>query len=147
MKSTNSFNSIFCFLAMVLAMLVPVSVNAQKIVKPRAGGPGEWRLIGTTHATHKADHDGIVVKGPSDNFRRIKFKVTDAPLQLHRLVVTYDNGAPDKIEVRENIKKGGESRVIDLKGVGKRSIRRIDFWYESKGLLNGQADVTVVGMK
>ena len=73
--------------------------------------------------------------------------MTDAPLELRRLVVTYDNGAPDKLDVRENIPKGGESRAIDLKGVGKRSIRRIDFWYETKGLLNGQADVTVFGMK
>jgi hypothetical protein len=87
------------------------------------------------------------VNGPFDNFRKIKFKVTDEPLELQRLVVTYDNGEPDKLDVRQKIRKGGESRAIDLKGVGKRSIRRIDFWYETKGLLNGQADVTVFGMK
>ena len=72
---------------------------------------------------------------------------SNAPLNLHRLVVTYDNGAPDKIEVRQNIAQGGESRVIDLRGVGKRSIRRIDFWYDTKGILRGKANITVVGMK
>jgi len=36
--------------------------------------------------------------------------------------------------VRQNIPRGGESRVIDLRGVGKRCIRRIDFWYDTKGL-------------
>jgi hypothetical protein len=46
---------------------------------------------------------------------------------MERMVVTYDNGAPDRIDVRENIPKGGESRVIDLRGVGKRSIRKIEF--------------------
>jgi hypothetical protein len=30
--------------------------------------------------------------------------------------------------------------------VGKRSIRKIEFWYEMKGTLNGQADVTLFGM-
>jgi hypothetical protein len=66
---------------------------------------------------------------------------------MRHMVVTYDNGNPDKIDIRQNIAKGGESRVIELKGVGKRSIRRIDFWYDTKGLLNGKADVTVFGMK
>lgn len=45
------------------------------------------------------------------------------------------------------IKKGGESRQIDLKGAGKRSLRKIEFWYETKGVLQGKADVTVFGMK
>jgi hypothetical protein len=45
----------------------------------------------------------IVVRGPCDNFRRIKFKVTDAPLNISALVATYDNGAPDRLEVRERI--------------------------------------------
>ena len=94
----------------------PTAVLAQKAVQPRAGAPGEWRLIGQTHAKHTVDHDVIFVQGPFDNFRRIKFKVTDSPLEIYRMVVTYDNGAPDKIEVRQRIPKGGESRTIDLRG-------------------------------
>ncbi|MBK6395836.1 MAG: hypothetical protein IPQ15_15355 [Betaproteobacteria bacterium] len=123
------------------------SASAQKVVQPKGGSPGEWRLIGQTHADHAADHDTIIVKGPFDNFRKIKFKVTDAPLNMQHMVVTYDNGAPDKIDIRQNIPQGGESRVIDMRGVGKRSIRKIDFWYDTKGFLKGKADVTVFGMK
>jgi hypothetical protein len=63
------------------------------------------------------------------------------------MVVTYDNGQPDKIDVRQNIAQGGESRAIDLKGVGQRSLRRVDFWYDTKGFLKGKADVTLFGMK
>jgi hypothetical protein len=125
----------------------PASAQAQKVVQPQAGAPGTWRLIGQTHADHAADHDTIVVKGPYDNFRKIKFKVTDAPLNMQHMVVTYDNGQPDRIDIRQNIPQGGESRAIDLRGVGKRSIRRIDFWYDTKGFLKGKADVTVFGMK
>ena len=123
------------------------SAQPAKVVKPHAGPAGSWRLIGQTQAKHTVDHDTIVVAGPYDNFRRIKFKVTDAPLRMLHMVVTYDNGSPDKIEVRQNIPKGGESRVIDLRGAGKRSLRRIDFWYETKGWLDGRADVTLFGMK
>jgi hypothetical protein len=121
-------------------------VSGQQVSRPKPGPAGSWRVIGSTHAGFKADHDAIVVNGPGDNFRKIKFKVTDAPLNLLRLVVTYDNGEPDKIDVRYNIAQGGESRVIDLRG-GSRSLRRIDFWYDTKGILKGTADVTVVGMK
>jgi hypothetical protein len=122
-------------------------VQAQVVSKPRKGAVGSWQLLGTVQAGYQVDHDVIVVQGPYDNFRKIKFKVTDAPLNLYHMVVTYDNGAPDKIEVRQNIPQGGESRVIDLRGAGKRSIRKIEFWYDTKGLLRGKADVTVFGRK
>jgi hypothetical protein len=131
----------------VAVAFLSAPVQAQKTVQPKGGSPGEWRLIGQTHADHAADHDSIIVKGPFDNFRSIKFKVTDAPLDMQHMVVTYDNGAPDKIDVRQNIPQGGESRVIDLRGIGKRSVRRIEFWYDTKGFLKGKADVTVFGMK
>jgi hypothetical protein len=135
-------------LALLLALAgLAGPAAAAKVVQPQPGNAGSWRLIGQTHADHGADHDTFIVKGPYDNFRRIKFKVTDAPLNMQHMVVTYDNGAPDKIEIRQNIAQGGESRVIDLRGVGKRSIRRIDFWYDTQGLLKGKADVTVFGMK
>lgn len=121
--------------------------GAQQVARPAPGAPGQWRLIGQTHARHTADHDTIVVQGPFDNFRRIKFKVTDSPLRMHRVVVTYDNGAPDRLEVRHHIPRGGETRAIDLRGAGKRSLRKIEFWYDTKGILNGQATVLVYGMK
>ena len=136
------------FLAVILfAAASAAPARADKAVAPNPGPPGSWRLLGQTHAGHSADHDAIVVKGPFDNFRKIKFKVTDAPLNMHYMLVTYDNGAPDRIDVRQNIPKGGESRVIDLRGVGKRSLRKVEFWYDTKGLLNGKADVTLFGMK
>ena len=135
--------------AMVAAMLGwagQASAQAQ-VTTPRPGPAGSWRVIGQTRADHGADHDAIVVKGPYDSFRKLKFKVTGAPLNMQRMVVTYENGQPDKIDVRQNIPEGGESRVIDLKGAGSRRIRRIEFWYDTKGILKGKADVTVFGMK
>jgi len=125
-----------------------LNANAQdKVTHPRAGAPGQWRLLGQVTANLTADHDVIVVRGPFDNFRRIKFKVTDAPLNLKRLLVTYDNGEPDRLDVRERIDQGGESRTIDLRGAGQRSLRKIEFWYDTAGVARGRADVTVFGMK
>jgi hypothetical protein len=142
----REMTTIFAVLALATAGAAWARAG-QQVTRPNPGPAGSWRLIGQTQASHSADHDAIVVKGPYDNFRKIKFKVTDAPLHMHYMLVTYDNGQPDRIEVRQNIPKGGESRVIDLKGVGKRSLRRVEFWYDTKGLLNGKADVTLFGMK
>jgi hypothetical protein len=133
--------------AATVALAGALPVHADKVVKPNAGPAGAWRLIGQTHADHSSDHDTIAVKGPYDNFRKVKFKVTDAGLNMLHMVVTYDNGQPDKVDVRQNIPQGGESRAIDLKGVGQRSLRRVDFWYDTKGFLKGKADVTLFGQK
>ena len=51
---------------------------------------------------------------------------------MDKMVVHYGNGESQNIEIRENILKGGESRVIDLTG-NKRIINRVEFWYDTKG--------------
>jgi hypothetical protein len=103
--------------------------------------------LGTVNAKFTADHDAIVVQGPYDFFRRIKFKVTSAPINLIRLIVTYDDkGLPENIDTRFSIPAGGESRIIDLRG-NRRKIRSIEFWYDTKGVLQGRANVSVFGQK
>jgi hypothetical protein len=130
-----------------MAAAVAWAAPEKESVHPGPAAPGQWVVIGTTQAGFSADHDGIVVSGPFDKFRNVKFKVTNAGLNMQKMLITYDNGQPENIDVRQNIAQGGESRSIDLKGIGKRSVRRIDFWYDTKGVLNGRADVTVFGMK
>jgi hypothetical protein len=105
---------------------------------------GSWVRLGKVTASHTADHDKIKVDGPNDDFRKLKFSVTDSPLNMHKIIVTYDNGGSERLDVRENIARGGETREIDLQG-GKRSIRTIEFWYDTKGLLNGRAEVIAYG--
>ncbi len=131
---------------LLLVFMMSQIATAQQIRSPKNAPAGSWQIIGTTQAKFTADHDGIIVQGPFNNFSSVKLKVTDAPLRLVKMVVTYDNGAPDNIETLYDIPRGGESRVIDLRGVGERRIRRIDFWYDTQGL-TGRANVTVFAMK
>ncbi|MCD0472088.1 hypothetical protein [Flavobacterium sp. JAS] len=135
-------------LTVICITAISFTSQAQKInrVGSNAVNAGSWRVLGTVHAKHTADHDALNVPGPHDYYRRIKFKVTDSPLNMQRIVVCYDDGAPENINTRFNIPKGGESRVIDLKG-GKRKLKSIEFWYDTQGFLNGKADVTVFAMK
>ena len=105
-----------------------------------------WRELGSVKAGHNGDHDRIEINGPHDSFRKLKFRVANSPLNMKKMVVTYEDGAPENIEVRNNIPKGGESREIDLKG-GKRKLKSVEFWFETKGVLNGKAEVTLYGSK
>jgi hypothetical protein len=121
--------------------------SAQQVSQPKPGSTGSWRYLGTSKASHSADHDIMIIKGPYDYFRRLKFKVTNSPLNMQRMVVKYeDGGLPEKIETRFTIPKGGESRIIDLKG-GRRKLKSVEYWYDTKGIFNGRADVTLVGIK
>lgn len=120
---------------------------AQKVVKPRSGTTGSWRYLGTTSARSTADHDVIIVAGPYDFFRKLKFKVKDSGLEMYYILVRYDDGgAPERIETRFNIPQGGESRVIDIRG-GKRKLKSVEFYYRDKDILNGKADVMLYGIK
>ncbi|MEI6582438.1 MAG: hypothetical protein WCO43_02510 [Chitinophagia bacterium] len=135
------------FALSVLTLLPDLSFSQTAVSAPRPGTPGEWRYLGTVNARFTADHDAIVVQGPYDFFRKIKFKVTSAPINLIRLIVTYDDGGlPENIDTRFSIPAGGESRVIDLRG-NRRKIRTIEFWYDTKGVLQGRANVSVFGQK
>jgi len=134
-------------LSLLMSFFFLIGISQTTVSKPKAAPSGTWKLLGTVTASHSADHDVIVVAGPHDYFRKLKFKVTNSPLNLLRLVVTYDDGGlPEKIDTRYDIAKGGESRVIDLKG-GKRKLKTVEFWYDTKGLLNGKANLTMFGMK
>jgi hypothetical protein len=135
------------FTLIIVFSLVASQSSKAQIIKTNKQAVGSWRLIGETKVSGGGvDHDIIKVEGPGDNFRKLKFKVTNSGLNMIRMVVTYDNGGREEIDIRQNISQGGESRVIDLKG-GKRSIRNIQFWYEDKGILDGKARVAVFGRK
>jgi hypothetical protein len=133
-------------LSFILCMVF-LNGTAQQVAKPKPGNTGSWRNLGTISAKSSGDHDVILIKGPYDYFRRLKFKVTDSKIEIREMLVRYDdNGAPERIEVRQEIPKGGESRVIDLRG-GKRKLKSVEFWYKDKGFMNGKADVTLFGIK
>lgn len=134
----------------ILAILITffaLHAAAQKVSQPRPGNPGSWRLLGTISAKSSGDHDMILVKGPYDFFRKLKFKVTDSNIEINYMLVRYDDGgAPERVDVRQNIPQGGESRVLDLRGA-RRKLKSVEFWYRDKGFMNGKADLTLFGIK
>jgi len=124
-----------------IALAAMLSVGAAQEKKAAT-----WRQLGETTASFLADHDAVIVQPPYENFHRIKFQVADAPLTLVRIVALYDEDEPDRMDLRERIEPGGESRVIELPTAGKRSLRKVEFWYDTADARRS-ARVTVFGMK
>ena len=103
----------------------------------------DWKLLGTRTVDRGIDRDEIQVTALRGAFHKLKLKVAGSPIEIKSLHVIYGNGDPDKLEVREHIRSGGETRSIDLRG-GDRVIKKVIIWYKTEGGHN-KAVVTVWG--
>lgn len=105
-----------------------------------------WHKIGEKTVDFTKDRDEIVVLG-NDRFASVKFKVTDAPIDLQDLEVYYESGDKQDIKILFPIKSPGESRVIDLNG-GERSLKKIVFVYKTlPNSKDKKAHVEIWGLK
>jgi hypothetical protein len=89
-----------------------------------------WVILGTRQVSDRLDHDAITLGG-SARYDALKVRVRDRAVQFRDLKVHYANGTVEDVSLRERIRAGGESRVIDLRGEA-RDIRRIEFWYDAE---------------
>jgi len=104
-----------------------------------------WTLLGTRAVTDRADHDTIAVTSARGTFDAVRFQVRGRAVDFHRVVVHFANGGDQNVELRDTIRAGGESRVIDIDGTD-RVIRSIEFWYDANTLgRGGRATVRVHG--
>ncbi len=130
---------------MMLVTAFATSVFAQKpavVVSDKAG----WHKIGEVTASFKVDKDAIVVIG-NDHFKAIKLKVTDAPIHMYDLEVYYESGDKQDVQVRQNLMKGEETRVIDLNG-GTRALKKVVFVYKTvPNMKDERAQIELYGMK
>ena len=104
-----------------------------------------WELLGSKKVGFIADRDVIQVGRREGRFRAVKVRVKDAPIHMTDLKVIYTNGQPDDLPIRSEIRAGGESRAIDLKG-RERAIKEVQMVYRSKPTFKGFATVEVWGL-
>jgi Protein of unknown function (DUF2541) len=128
---------VICTLAVVL-----VSSPAPATDK----GKDEWKRLGQKRVEQRAERDEIDVGADDGAFRQIKLEIDGADVQFARVRVVYASGADDDIEVRDKIKRGGQTRAIDLKG-GKRAIRKVVLVYKTERGADRDARVVLFGRK
>jgi hypothetical protein len=107
----------------------------------------QWVFLGQTTVDGHRDRDRIAIGRSEGRFRSIQLRVSGGPVEIQRVVVNYANGTSEELEVRENIRPGGQTRPIDLRGTD-RVINSVDFLY-SRGTwrLSARPRVTLYGVK
>lgn len=104
----------------------------------------QWEHLGSRTVNFGLDKDVIKVTAREGGFKKLKIKVTGGSLNMHRMIVQYGNGQKDIIKLRHNFSRQSTTRLIDLKG-GKRVIRDITFFYDTKNKSRKRAKVHVFG--
>ncbi len=106
----------------------------------------KWEKLGVRAINYKIDKDDLHVGAKEGGFTKLKIVVTGGSVNMHRMVVTYMNGKKEEIALRHNFKKESGSRIIDLNG-GKRLIKNIRFFYDTKNVAQKKAKIHVFGRK
>jgi hypothetical protein len=110
------------------------------------GRGGDWEELGCQSVGLLGDRDVIRVGRREGRFKAIKLRVSGNDVHIIDLKVVYGNGAPDDISVRSDIRQGGETRPLDLRGY-ERSIDRIELIYRAKPNFRGRAKVCALGLQ
>jgi hypothetical protein len=131
-------------LSITLATLFVISLTSLSFdKKPHQK---DWTYLGSRKVNWGVEKDVITVGPKVTGLTKLKVKVTGGALNMRKMVVTYGNGQKDNIPLKFNFGKGAESRVIDLQG-GKRQIKTITFWYDSKNKNKQKATIHVAGRR
>jgi hypothetical protein len=101
-----------------------------------------WERLGCQKVGFIVDKDVIRVGRSEGRFKSIRLQVAGNKVYMDDLKVIYANGEPDDVPVRSEIRAGGQTRPLDLKGE-RRAIKEIEMKYRSQPNFKGQATVCV----
>lgn len=129
----------------LVTLVTATMVHAQGRDRDRRDSDrGRWEELGCKSVGFLGDRDVIKVGRREGRFKAIKLSVSGNSVHILDLKVVYTNGAPDDIQVRSEIREGGETRPLDLRG-RERAIDRIELIYRAKPNFRGKANVCVIG--
>ncbi|MDF2448435.1 MAG: hypothetical protein K0R26_939 [Bacteroidota bacterium] len=105
-----------------------------------------WHKIGETTVKFEKEKDEVVIMG-ADKFASLKFKVTDASIDLISADVYYDNGTSENIDIRTPLKVSGETKVFNIKG-GEHDLKKVVLVYKTlPNSKDEKAHVEIWGLK
>src|SRR3954468_19671256 len=106
----------------------------------------EWKVLGDAQIEKKGGTAEIKVGGEEGLVKRIKFEVRGTDVEFKKVTVSYENGDPEEIEVRDKVRRGGKSRAFDLKG-GNRVIKKIIVAFKVDKDADRDARIVLMGHK
>ena len=84
----------------------------------------DWKVLGDAKIERKSGTAQIDVGGEEGLSKRIKFEVRGTDVEFKKVTVSYANGDPEEVDVRDKVRRGGKTRAINLKG-GNRVIKKV----------------------
>jgi hypothetical protein len=120
-----------------------LAVFGLKDVPPPPPGP-RWEELGCSKAGLLPSKDVIRVGRREGRFKQLQLRVFRNKVHILNMRVIYANGAPDDIPVKSEIRDGGETRPLDLRG-NNRAIDRVELVYLAQPNFKGSAQVCVFG--
>jgi hypothetical protein len=121
------------------ALTASASAASAQVVAER------WVQLGCQQVGFSVDRDVIRVGNRGGRFRAIRLRAERNNVYMLDLKVVYGNGAPDDIPVRAEIRAGGASGPLDLRGLD-RAIDRIEMIYRTQPNFRGQARICADGL-
>lgn len=125
---------------MITALIYARAVHAQT-----SSGSEDWQMLGTHVVDYTLDYDVIPVTYKKGTFTTLKFRITDGNINMHRCMITYENGDKQEVEIKHQFTANSE-KVVDLKG-NNRIIEKITFWYDTKNASTRKAVIEAWGKK
>jgi hypothetical protein len=116
---------------LILIVILGILINnavAQTPAVVTDNDPG-WHKIGEITASFKMESESIIVFG-RDEFTKIRMNVVDAPINIQKIKIYFEEGDEQEIEVMQELRPGAMSKVIDLTGVQKE-LNKVVFTYKS----------------
>ena len=113
--------------------------------RPPVGYNG-WQPLATIAIRQPYGQSSTVLNGAYTNFRFLKLLVYNMPLNVERLVVSYEYGPVTIVPMRYRLMPGGNNHIYTVQNPGSRRIRHIRFSYSSAAQIN-RANVTILGLR
>ena len=124
-----------------IAALIAVSLFTGSIA---AAAPARWVRLGSTKVTDRVERDTIAVTARRGNFKALQIRVFERDVQFREVAIRFANGDLQTVELRNVIRAGGQSRIVDIEG-HDRVIRAVELVYDAQSLGGKEARVEVWG--
>jgi hypothetical protein len=129
-SSTKTLKIMKKTIILFLIAIAGYGVASAQLPKVVTSDKTGWHKIGETTVDFKKEKDEISIMG-ANRFSQIKFKVTDAPIDLLGAEAYYESGDKQDLQIlTTSIKAPGESEIIHLNG-GERTLKKIVLVYKT----------------
>lgn len=130
--------------ATLLLLLVAFAVSALEAQRPR--NRDRWVVLGSKVVSDALEKDTIAVSSRRGDFKALKLRVTERPVQFRRIEVHFRNGAEQVLKMNRVVQDGKFTPTIDLPG-GDRKIEKVVMVYDAQSLRGKSARVTVLARR